>query len=292
MTKDFQKSIRLISEGRVLAECGPMRLVIGCRVGRVPQPLLGRQAAGEAFGYLERLARLRHLLSRPAPEVPGDLRDPLAVRMLENVRAVGDLDLTPMAAVAGSIADAVADFLFDRGMTKVVVDNGGDVAVRLRPGETASVGLQPQVQHPDLSHVLRLDSRVPAWGIATSGLGGRSLTRGIASAATVIAESACRADAAATALANATFVPDPGIVQRPAEELDPESDIAGLPVTVRVETLSAQTIERAFSQAMEKAETLVARGVIRGAFLQVQGRTDMTRFFRALLGESWEAGKV
>jgi len=147
---------------------------------------------------------------------------------------IGDEDLTPMAAVAGTIADEVADFLFEHGMTKVVVDNGGDVAVRADREEPITVGIRPDVSDHAVSYVIGLDPDLHSHGVATSGLGGRSLTRGIASAATVVARTASLADAAATAVANASFLEDEQVWRRPAEELDPYTDIAGLDITVKV----------------------------------------------------------
>ena len=110
-----------------------------------------------------------------------------------------------MAAVAGTIADATADFLAESGLTRVIVNNGGDVAVRLAEGEKVSVGIRPDVNRPRVSHRLLLAPEMDIGGVCTSGLGGRSFTRGIASAATVFANRAAIADAAATAVANATF---------------------------------------------------------------------------------------
>jgi len=37
------------------------------------------------------------------------------LKMIDSVMMVGDEDLTPMAAVAGTIADEVADFLLNAG---------------------------------------------------------------------------------------------------------------------------------------------------------------------------------
>jgi ApbE superfamily uncharacterized protein (UPF0280 family) len=196
--------------------------------------------------------------------------------MWQSVRAVGDEDLTPMAAVAGTVADGVADFLFARGATKAIVDNGGDVAIRLSGFESARVGLRPDLARERISHVLRLDGSQSAWGVATSGLGGRSLTRGIASAVTVVAGRASMADAAATAIANATLVLSTAVRQVRAGELDPDSDIADLPVTVEVRDLEEKLVARALEQAMRRAEELVAREVIQGAFASVQGTYRMT----------------
>jgi ApbE superfamily uncharacterized protein (UPF0280 family) len=116
-----------------------------------------------------------------------------------------------------------------------------------------------------------LDGRKSCWGVATSGLGGRSLTRGIASAVTVLADCASIADAAATAIANACFAPDECIVQFPAEQIDPATDIAGIPITVGVGPLSAEIRRAAVQSALNKAERLTLNGVIEGAMVAVGG---------------------
>ncbi len=265
----YEYYIGVINEAAVLAECGPMRLVIQAWNKGQPQIALARQAAEEAIGYLERIAGCRPLLSRPWPQIEELPEDELARRMVTSVKAIGDVDLTPMAAVAGTIADAVADRLFERGMTKAVVDNGGDIAIRLTEGETAAVGIRPQISSPQISHVIHLDDTHAAWGVTTSGLGGRSFTRGIASAVTVMAANASVADAAATAVANACFVEDKCIIQQPAEKLDPASDLAGLNVTTKVGILSSEKIRLAVGNARQKAEQLSKKGLIIGSFIAV-----------------------
>jgi ApbE superfamily uncharacterized protein (UPF0280 family) len=279
----YKKTVKLLQGGHVMAECGPMRLVITASVGKVPQPETGMKAAEESFLFLERIARLRHLLGRGAASNPQAIDDPLAREMFRSVMSTGDKDLTPMAAVAGVIGDAVADYLYERGMTKVVVNNGGDISVRLRGGEPVKVGIRPVVGEEGGTHVIRLDSDRSSWGIASSGVGGRSLTRGIASAVTIIAETASVADAAATAVANASFIEDEHVIQRPAEEIDPDTDIPGIPVTVRVGPLSKEKKSRALSSAMEKTAELVQKQIIFGAFVAVDGAFSMTDFFRQRL---------
>lgn len=263
----YEHYIGVIDEVGVMAEYGPMRLVI--RAWNKGQPLLApaRQAAVDAFGYLERIARWRPLLSRPWPQIEDLPPDEMAGRMVNSVKAIGDADLTPMAAVAGTIADAVADRLFEQGATRVIVDNGGDIAIRLFGEETATVGIRPQVTNPMISHLIQLDAVRPAWGVTTSGLGGRSFTRGIASAVTVLAASAAAADAASTAIANACFVENENIRQIPAELIDPNTDLAGIPVTVSVGELSRAEIKAAIEKALHRAEDLIARGVILGALI-------------------------
>jgi ApbE superfamily uncharacterized protein (UPF0280 family) len=283
MTKGYQTVVNALPGGAVMAECGPMRLVISAFLGKVVQREMAVKAAEESFVYLERIARLRGKLGRRYTRIPEGLDDSLAIQMVHNAVRVGDADLTPMAAVAGTIADAVSNFLFKRGMTKVVVDNGGDVAVRLGKGATVKIGIRSDIGRKEISHVISLDSRSASWGVTTSGLGGRSLTRGVASAATVIARSASVADAASTAIANASFVKDEGVIQQQAEDIDPETDLAGFPVTVKVASLNKEKRARAVSNAMEKAESLIDRDIIFGAFVAVQGEVAMTRFFQDCL---------
>jgi hypothetical protein len=191
-----------------------------------------------------------------------------------------------MAAVAGTIADAVADWLFIRGSTKVVVDNGGDIAIRLTAKKTAAVGIRPKMNSLDISHVVNLDDRKPSWGVTTSGRGGRSLTRGIASAVTVIAENASIADAAATAIANACFVEDSSIVQIPAEQMDPNSDLKGVNVTVDVGVLSRSKMVQAVQTALSKADTLCRQKLIVGALIALEDIFVMTESVEELISPS------
>jgi hypothetical protein len=262
-----------------------MRLVISAGIGRVPQTKTALRAAEKSFGFLERVARHRKFLGRQFLETKEQIKDSLVLKMINSVLAIGDEDLTPMAAVAGTIADEVADFLFERGMTKAVVDNGGDVAIRADREDPITVGIRPDVNDQAVSYVIGLDPDLRSHGVATSGLGGRSLTRGIASAATVVASTASLADAAATAVANASFLDNERIFRRPAEEMDPETDIAGLNITVKVGPLSEELKGRAVSKAIRRAEDLVQRGVILGAFVAVQGVVGMTTYFRDRLVE-------
>ena len=266
-----------------MAEWGPMRLVISSFLGKIPQREMNLRAAETAFDCLEEVARLDKGLRKPWTEIARKPTETLGGKMLESVRAVGDTRLTPMAAVAGTIADGVADFLFSRGMTKVIVNNGGDIAVRFMAPNRVRVGLRERVDRQEFFHAVSL--RVPfekegaAFGIATSGLGGRSLTCGIASAATIIAKTASLADAAATAVANVSFVKSPGVIRRSAETIDPQTDIPGTMVTVNVKGLDQKTRVKAVSQSLELAERFVEKGIILGAFVVVDGESGMTRFF-------------
>jgi ApbE superfamily uncharacterized protein (UPF0280 family) len=154
------------------------------------------------------------------------------------------------------------------------------VAARLRGEGTVRVGIRPEIGRGEISHILDLDSSSASWGIATSGLGGRSFTRGIASGATVVARSASMADAAATAIANASFIEDENVIQRPAREIDPHTDIPGLSVTLKVGPLSEGKRRLAIARALQKADHFARKGLIFGAFVAVGGDFAMTDFVK------------
>jgi ApbE superfamily uncharacterized protein (UPF0280 family) len=276
---NYRTNIQWLDGGRIFAECGPMRLVIEAWLGRIPQREFCIRAAEEAFLLLERIAQQRRLLSRRYQRVPDGLDDFLALKMIRSVLAV-DEELTPMAAVAGTIADGVAAFLFRRGMTRVIVDNGGDIAIRTGSDVSVNVGIRPDLTHSAITDIMTLGDERPSWGVATSGLQGRSLTQGVASAATIIAGSASLADAAATSIANASYVVDETVIQRLAEELDEQTDIPGIAVTMQAGPFTEEKKDRALSGAMKKAEALLKKGLIFGAYIVVDGKAMMTDFVR------------
>lgn len=280
---DDRRIIPIAGGTAILAENGPMRLVIQCRRGDAVD-LNGARAAGQkAFSFLARVALCRRQLNRPAWKIDTESLDPIACKMADAARAIGDPDLTPMAAVAGTLADFVADWLVDRGMTWVIVDNGGDIAIRLAAGETARVGVRSDIRSQSIGTILALNDRRGAWGVNTSGLGGRSLTCGVASAVTVVADCSAMADAAATAIANHCIVQDPRIFRVPAEQLDPDTDIPGIPVTVSVGRLDGSTIDTTLTNGLDHAARLVRKGLIDGALITVQGRSRMTAGMKKIL---------
>lgn len=273
----WNREILFLGDGTVLVECGPMRMFIDASREGIPQPDLCREAAERAVDFLGDVARVKDSLKSPALISEEPAVGTLAHTMWVAARLIGDPDLTPMAAVAGTIAGATADFLEDQGMTRVVVNNGGDLALRLKGEEQVYIGIRPRVDDKALSHRLLITSETGIGGVATSGLGGRSFTRGVASAATVLAADTACADAAATALGNATYVSADSVVRSPAESLYPDTDLDGLEVTTWVGELPPWALGRALEQGIGKAEDLVERGIIWGACFTVQGRMRSTK---------------
>jgi len=185
--------------------------------------------------------------------------------------------ITPMAAVAGAVADEVLAALADgRSLARAYVNDGGDIAFHLAPGEALSAGLVADLTRGELFGRLALAHDMPVRGLATSGRatkgeGGRSFSLGIADSVTVLARDAATADAAATVIANAVDIDHPAIKRAPACELDPESDLGAHPVTVGLGALPPAAIEAALANGEAKARALLAADLIEGAVLTLRG---------------------
>ncbi len=262
-------------------EYGPMCLTIQAAVPAGRQHLVG--AAGQyARRLLTETAREKEIAKMTQQELLlKDVRPSSAVvaKMIEAVRTSGDDSLTPMAAVAGAIADLTADYLEERGASMVVVNNGGDIAIRLQPGEMLRLGVAAGGAGSFLPMtIITYDSGIR--GIATSGLGGRSLTKGIATAAVVAADSAALADACATSLGNAVFVHHPLVKMSLAEELDPATDLRGQYVVKEVGTLPLESVQHAVHEGQKRALELLRRQVILRAAVYIDD-------WGVCLPESW-----
>jgi len=186
-----------------------------------------------------------------------------------------DKFITPMAAVAGAVADELIEcFRADPGIERAYVNNGGDIALHLVKGEQFTVGLIDRPDSKGLMRTMVIGANDPTRGIATSGRHGRSFSLGIADAVTVFARTASQADAAATIIANAVDLPGhPAIVRWPANELQPDTDLGARLVTRVVGALSEGEIECALQAGADCARRLFASGLIEGAALRLKGET-------------------
>ncbi len=279
----WQSEILELGDGALLVECGPMRMFLEASLRGERRPDLSRDAARVAIGFLAEVALARKSLDSPAQDLEEPSMGGLPRIMWTSARLIGDGDLTPMAAVAGAIADAVADYLQGLGADRVVVNNGGDVALRLQGEESLHIGIRPDIGSGDVSHRLRVTAGMRVGGVATSGLGGRSFTRGTASAVTVLASRCVLADAAATAIANATYVPSEAVERYPADSVDPETDLKGIEVTGFVGELTESEIQTALGQGLDMAEALVERNIIQAACIFVKEHPVATGRFLSLL---------
>jgi ApbE superfamily uncharacterized protein (UPF0280 family) len=213
-------------------------------------------------------------LRRPLHEGPL-VSGPVACRMVEACRPFAEVFVTPMAAVAGAVADELlAEMTAAAELERAFVNNGGDIAVLVMPGHGLDVGVAGEFSRgmvPAINGAVRIDAASGIGGIATSGARGRSFSLGIADTVTVLARNAAAADAAASLIANAVDADSPAIARRPARELDPDSDLRDLPVTVEVGLLGPADVEAALAAGAERARGYRERGLILDAVLMLQG---------------------
>jgi ApbE superfamily uncharacterized protein (UPF0280 family) len=220
--------------------------------------------------------------SGPAPE------SPVGRRMHAACVPFADRFVTPMAAVAGAVADELMATMLAAGpVRRAYVNDGGDIALHVAPGETLDIGLagDPAGIDADLVGSTRIGAGDGISGVATSGAGGRSFSLGIAEAVTVLARDAAAADVAATMVANAVDVDHPAVIRRPARSLDPDSDLGDRPVTVSVGALDDASRDLALDAGLARALEYRRRGLVAGAALTLGGRTVATGRLPAAIGE-------
>ena len=277
-------NIQTFANGSVLVDYGPMRMFVSVFENGRPMVDLAQEGAHLAIGVLADLANFLPVIKKKVQGLEVKEKIPEVVqKMIEATKRMEEPDLTPLAAVAGAASDVVADFIFRQGGTKVIIDNGGDIAIRLREDEVATVGVKTEIHATRPMVLLSIHSSSGIGGVATSGLGGRSFTKGIASAATVLSENAAFADAAATVVGNFTNVGDSGIRRSLAERIYPDTDIAGEWVTTGIGRLSAGKIDEALRNGLSKANSLCERGLIKGSLVAVKDRIVWTDSLRPLL---------
>jgi uncharacterized protein len=266
----------LPDQRRLHMQDGPIDVVVEA-FGAVNEVELAYRAAAARFvDVLNELCVELEFLRRPAT-ADGDLPSGIiARRMLAAVRPYASQTfITPMAAVAGAVAEEIlAAMLSTAKLSRAYVNDGGDIALNLAPGEKFVVGMVERPDRPSLFGTTTIKSSDPIRGIATSGWRGRSFSLGVADAVTVLADTAAMADAAATVVANAVDLPGhPSIGRIRACELAPDTDLAERLVTQSVGELTTEEIQDALGAGMRVAESLRGSGLIRAAALNLQGET-------------------
>src|SRR5687767_12218493 len=223
---------------------GPIDIVIGAD-GDADAVRAAHEAAWQRFEpLLDELVAELPLLRRPI-DGPNPLRGAVARRMWHACVPYSADYITPMAAVAGAVAQELIACYRRPGVRRAWVNNGGDIALHLLAGEQVRIGLFADLAQLDAGALLRtMEGRLAldgtfivraedgVRGVATSGWRGRSLSLGIADSVTVLARDAAGADAAATVIANAVNVDAPGIRRAPANELRDDTDSGTIPVEV------------------------------------------------------------
>ena len=270
-----------MADNRLHLQHGPIDLILHVDASEEIRKRLYSTAKKRFSTVLQELVVEMDLLKQPWS---ADLPDPkggIAQKMCFAVRG-SDIFVTPMAAVAGAVADEVLEAMLYEAknpdpcleeIQRMYVNNGGDIAFWLNAGESFSIGVVDNPGIPELNARVSLAYESPVRGIATSGWRGRSQSLGIADAVTVLAGSAAIADAVATLIANDVNVDYPGILKRPASEVKNESDLGMLPVTVDVPPLPFDQISEALKRGAQTAGNFIRTGKIEAAYLSLQKQT-------------------
>ena len=281
---------------RLHLQHGPIDLIISAD-GAADVVMSAFARAADAFdGLLATLVEELPTLRAPAnaSQLP-DLRGPVAKRMDEAIRPhlyryeSGDF-ITPMVAVAGSVADYILDAM-GGGLDRAIVNNGGDIALHLSEGTFFDIGTADDrdvcfsnftkkasgklAGNMPLKGQIRLGHGDQIGGVATSGWRGRSHSFGIADSVTVLAKNAADADVAATLIANAISVSSPVILRQPANELAPDSDLQDRLVTVAVGLLTDDEIYQALAAGSSLAAAMHEDGQIAAVYARLQGCSFM-----------------
>jgi ApbE superfamily uncharacterized protein (UPF0280 family) len=267
--------IRLLPDGRRLhLQDGPIDLIVEASGSEASVRAAYEAAARRFNGLLDELCSELPLLRQAADPARCLLRGKVARQMHEAVAPfAAEHFITPMAAVAGAVAEEILGaMLRSAQLARAYVNNGGDIALHLAGGEHFTVGLAERPDALGLMRTMTIGHDDPTRGVATSGRHGRSFSLGIADAVTVLARTASQADAAATIIANAVDLPGhPAIVRCPAHDLQPDSDLGARLVTRDVGELPGSEIEDALESGAACARILLAAGLIDGAALRLQG---------------------
>jgi len=262
-------------DGRWHFQHGPIDLIIGADGDPAAVDRAIEHAWTRFQGVLAELVSELELLRLPVQDARA-VKGPVARRMVQACWPHRKRFITPMAAVAGAVADElIAFFRADERIRRAYINNGGDIALHLTPGQSYRVGLYADLRRTErhtLDGDFEVTNELPVRGIATSGWRGRSFSLGIADSVTVLARNAAEADAAATMVANSVNIEDPAILRRPACELKDDTDLGGRLVTVSVGALSAERVCEALDAGAGAARELIQCGEIFGAGLWLQGQ--------------------
>lgn len=270
--------IRFLPDGRLHLHDGPIDLIVEAFADCREVEIAYRAACTRFETVLDELCSELWLLRKRCRAESQWPRGSVARRMMAAVMPyASEYFITPMAAVAGAVAEEILQSMRAAAhLWRAYVNDGGDIAVHLSRDEQFVIGMVERPDRPSLFGTATLHARDPVRGIATSGWRGRSFSLGIADAVTVLADRAAAADAAATIIANAVDLPGhPAVIRVPARELAPDSDLGARLVTQAVGDLSPAEVAQALAAGMETAERLQKIGLIRSAALNLRRETRL-----------------
>ncbi len=141
---------RTADGSRLHLQHGPIDLIIEAWGAPVEVAGAYRRAWDRFQPLLDELVAELPVLRRPLDDALPGPASPVGRRMAAAVRPFEDRFITPMAAVAGAVADEICEAMVaDRRLRRAYVNDGGDIALHLSPGESFDVGLVPVAEPAD-----------------------------------------------------------------------------------------------------------------------------------------------
>lgn len=271
-----QAIVRIMEDGKRLhLQHGPIDIIAQAFGDQAEVGKAYELAADYFQNVLEAVVNDLALLKRPVGDIDPAKLGAIGQRMYQVAfKFNGGHYVTPMAGVAGTISDGViAAMSVGSDLQKIYVNNGGDIAFRVKESESFTAGIVNNLDRPELNGTVVLSQSDDVAGVATSGWRGRSQSMGIADAVTVLAKSAADADVAATLIAGDVWVEDPAVHQRRAIDEDEHSDLGAHLITTEVGAISFFKKQQALERGLQTAANFMQRGLIRGAYLSLQGET-------------------
>ena len=134
--------IQQLTGERLHLSHGPIDVVLkawgAAEAVRAAYAAAGRALPGDPAGAVRRAGRAAPRRCRRGRVVDG----PVARRMVEACRPFADVFVTPMAAVAGAVADELlAHMTAAAPLERAFVNDGGDIAVLVTPGHALDIGV-------------------------------------------------------------------------------------------------------------------------------------------------------
>ena len=257
-------------------EIGPASLVIQGEKNGKPYEFEKELLVEKVKSILGEIREFLPVLKQKAYKIKNTKHMPdVPKKMVEAVKTIDEASLTPMAAVAGSVADGIKEFLKNEGLDLVSVNNGGDISIFNKKGRGLKIDIGDIHTGESSPYMLKIEQLID-FGLATSGFGGRSFTLGLADIVTVIAATGAVADAAATFICNCTNIDSDQVIRQKASEIDPLTDIPDDNITMRIGKLNEIDILNALENGLDIAANIKNKKHIYDAIIKFQGHMVTT----------------
>ena len=267
--------INILDDGRCFLNYGPIQMTIDIEANQKKKEKLERFVSEKVTEEFERMIPFIEKIKKNKIILKRNESNPEVLKKLvKAVDILEDKSYTLLSAVAGSFSEYALEKALELGGERIIINNGGDIALKDTTGKVIKVGIPLNNESNEYLH-LNISPNDGIEGICTSGFGGRSFTKGIASTAVALSSKASISDICATYIGNETNVEDESILRAKAEEIDSGTDLKGHLITVKVGNLSKKKKLEALLRGYNSAEELYNKKIIKGSIIVVDNEVIM-----------------